>query len=1166
MLTRLKRTSDRAEKAIRRIFGSPTPEPPKIELRYTEWEGLKALVASLNQDPGPFEPLASVIGQLSTYVEKYDVRLRTRSEYAQQGADLDDLCLELGKCISPEPLSSVSFESIANFAQALDYEVKTLPDEEEGGNLEGEEATTTINVHIALKRYTRIRKLLALFVMSENTKLWKIGAGEIEVSYEQHLLPRISELYPAQGTQLVALPHAPEAHYRYAGPGAVPRNGCMPNTRVAVLQELRDWVYYGRSQNILWLNGTAGTGKTTVAHSLCKYLEGSGRLSASFFCSRRHPSCRDVDRIVPSISYQLARQSRPYQFAVSRVLGQDPEVMKRSVDEQLEKLIFAPLHTVAHTFNADPVIVIDGLDQCDDLEAAKCALDTILALAPDLPVRFLVSSCPTSGIRSRMRSSQRKRRLPLELRLHEQDRTVVQGDIRAYLTVELKNLALSTDDLEQLVQRVGVLFFYAAIVVGYVSDSEEAQSGTERLNDLLDISSSNNGIQNQETTYAYMLERLLGATRSATAESGEVKLVIGTLVSAQEQLSVNAIAGLLGLDLGHMVGNLLRSLLPVLRVSPTDSRAIFLDESFAQYLSNSLSIGELLLDEGELNKRLVHACFKVISSVDPPFNICNLESSYLEDREVPDLSERVQEAIPPELLYACRRWAGHMMLVGQSSQTIGDFEAFLSTRLLLWMEILNLKRCTGEGVEILSSARAWTQGEMGLNGVQDAVEDARYFVESFTSGVVSGSTPHIYLSQLQFWPENKWISECYLHQLRNLVNQSHADGHTESISSVCYSPDGAYIASGSYDNTVRTWDVRSGKPVGQPLIGHTGRVSSVAYSPDGAYIASGSHDKTIRIWDAHTGEPVGQPLAGHTDEVNSVAYSPDGACIASGSDDKTIRIWDARTGKSVGQPLTGHTGLVMSVAYSPDGAYIASGSYDNTIRIWDARTGEPVGQPLTGHISSVISVAYSPDGAYIASGSYDDTIRIWDARTSKPVGQPLTGHTHWVLSVAYSPDGAYIASGSYDKIIRIWDARTGKPVGQPLTGHTWGVRSVAYSPDGAYIVSGSYDNTIRIWFAPTQTEPKEVQPSTPSRRPAIDPFRPAVIPPITASPLDWTLNEDGWVVGPRQERLIWVPPDLREQVAPPNIKAIMSTKKPSIAFDFRQAKLGLEWQDCYKHS
>ncbi|KAG8719490.1 hypothetical protein FRC09_011067 [Ceratobasidium sp. 395] len=865
-------------------------------------------------------------------------------------------------------------------------------------------------------------------------------------------------------------------------------------------------------------------------YSFCEYLEGSGRLSASFFCSRKHPSCRDVSRMVSSISYQLATQSRPYRCVLSRVLSQDPEVVKRSINEQVERLILVPLQTVAHTVHADPVIVIDGLDQCEDTESAKSALDVILRLASDLPVRFLVASCPSPGIRGRIRKLQAKHNIPLELRLDEQDQTVVQGDIRGYLAVKLESLALTVDDLEQLLRRVGVLFFYAQIVVDYLTDSAGAPNNTTRLNDLLDISSSSDGIQTKETLDTFMLEKLLEAARPATTESEEMKLVISTLVSAQERLSVNAIGGLLCLDLVHVVGDLLHWLLPVLRVSPTDSRAIFVDESFTQYLSNSSSISELLLDQGELNERLTHACFKVICSVDPPFNICNLQSSYLQDREVSDLSERVEEAIPSD--------------------------------------------------------------------VQDAMKDAGQFVESFSSGIITGSTPHIYLSQLQFWPQHKRTYQCYRHRLGEFVNQTHADGHTDQIRSVCNSPDGAYIASGSYDNTIRIWDAHTGKPIGQPLAGHTGRVNSVTYSPDGACIASGSDDQTIWIWDARTGKPVSQPLAGHTGRVNSVTYSPDGACVASGSDDQTIWIWDAHTGEPVGQPLTGHTREVNSVAYSPNGAYIASGSWDSTIRIWDARTGKPVGQPFRGYAYAVWSVAYSPDGAYIASGSLDKTIRIWDARNGKPVSQPLTGHTDRVYSVAYSPDGAYIVSGSMDHTIRIWDTQTGKPVGQPLIGHTDVVYSVAYSPDGTYILSGSQDNAIRIWFAPPPPEPELVQLFTPLQRTTTEPFRrpfwtvlkstnrtshsprpkriiketdimlkqqAAVIPPITASPYDWMLNEDGWVVGPSQERLVWVPPDLRGKVAPSRTKAIISSK-PSVFFDFRQAKLGLDWPDCYNPS
>ncbi|KAG8795187.1 POC1 centriolar protein A [Ceratobasidium sp. 428] len=735
-----------------------------------------------------------------------------------------------------------------------------------------------------------------------------------------------------------------------------------------------------------------------------------------------------------------------------------------------------------------------------------------------------------------------------------------------------------------------------------------------------------------------MLEKLLEAARSAAAEGGEMKLVISTLVSVQEPLSVNAIAGLLSLDLAHVVSNLLRWILPALRVSPTDSQAIYLDESFIEYLSSSPRINEMLLEKGERNLQLAYACFKVISLVDPPFNICNLESSYLGDREVAGLSERVEEAIPPELLYACRRWAGHTRLVGRVDNIFGDLELFLSTRMLLWMEILNLKG---------------SQRKLCSDGLQELVEDAYQFVESFSLRAIASSTPHIYISQLWFWPQHTRIGQVYHDRLNSSVNCSRGHGHTDWVRSVAFSPDGAYIASGSDDNTIRIWDACSGKPVVQPLTGHTKHVNSVVYSPDGAYIASGSDDDTIRIWDARTGKLVGQPLIGHTNLVYSVAYSPDGVYIASGSWDHTIHIWDARTGEPVGQPIIGHVQDVCSVAYSPDGAYIVSGSNDRTIRIWEAvgrrsrrlgvrsrafpsvyssciyirfwgiappnhvlqfivvawsrrsrpctteaHTGKPVGQPLTGHREWVRSVTYSPDGAYIASGSDDKTIRIWDALTGRLVGQPLTGHTDNVRSVAYSPNGAYIVSGSWDKTIRIWDARTGKPMGQPLTGHTYSVSSVAYSPDGAYIVSGSGDSSVHIWFAPTWPEPKLVQPPTSSRQPAIRLFRRSfwAVPksadrathsprpnhrhkanrmlkqqatvitwPITASPLGWTLNEDGWVVGPSEERLIWVPLNLRDKVASPSTKAIIS-RKPGVAFDFHDTKLGLDWQDCFNPS
>ena len=121
----------------------------------------------------------------------------------------------------------------------------------------------------------------------------------------------------------------------------------------------------------------------------------------------------------------------------------------------------------------------------------------------------------------------------------------------------------------------------------------------------------------------------------------------------------------------------------------------------------------------------------------------------------------------------------------------------------------------------------------------------------------------------------------------------------------------------------------------QTLGGHTSSVDSLAYSPDGNTLASGSSDNTIRLWDATTGKHK-HTLEGHTDWVLSVAFSPDGLTLASGGGwwDNTIRLWDAVTGEHK-QTLEGHTGPVNSLVYSPADGTLASGSQDGTILLWE---------------------------------------------------------------------------------------------------------------------------------------------------------------------------------------------------------------------------------------
>jgi WD40 repeat protein len=119
------------------------------------------------------------------------------------------------------------------------------------------------------------------------------------------------------------------------------------------------------------------------------------------------------------------------------------------------------------------------------------------------------------------------------------------------------------------------------------------------------------------------------------------------------------------------------------------------------------------------------------------------------------------------------------------------------------------------------------------------------------------------------------------------------------------------------------------------LIGHTNWVYSVAFSPDGKLLASSSKDQTIRLWEVATGRAHGPPITGHTGEVWDVAFSHDGRRLASASADQTVRLWDVATSQAVGQPLTGHTGTVAAVAFSRGDDRLATASWDHTARLWN---------------------------------------------------------------------------------------------------------------------------------------------------------------------------------------------------------------------------------------
>jgi WD40 repeat protein len=284
-------------------------------------------------------------------------------------------------------------------------------------------------------------------------------------------------------------------------------------------------------------------------------------------------------------------------------------------------------------------------------------------------------------------------------------------------------------------------------------------------------------------------------------------------------------------------------------------------------------------------------------------------------------------------------------------------------------------------------------------------------------------------------------------------------GHTTTVWTIAFSPDGKQLASSAGGYAIKLWDIASGVLL-QALTGHTSVVSSILFSSNGKLLASASFDHTIRLWDAASGALL-HTLEGHPSFAQLIAFSPNGKLLASTSRDNDIKLWDTASGVLL-QTLKRHLSTVTAVAFSPDGRLLVSASYSNALALWETASGVLL-RTLDGHSDGALAVAFSPDGKQLVSSSIDRTVKLWNP-ASGVVFQTLKGHLGTVRHVAFSPDGRLLASASDDKTVKLWDTASGVLL-QSLEGHSNIIIGIAFSPDGMQLVSASDDHTLKLWDA-----------------------------------------------------------------------------------------------------
>ncbi|GMW00568.1 MAG: hypothetical protein AMXMBFR84_17050 [Candidatus Hydrogenedentota bacterium] len=290
--------------------------------------------------------------------------------------------------------------------------------------------------------------------------------------------------------------------------------------------------------------------------------------------------------------------------------------------------------------------------------------------------------------------------------------------------------------------------------------------------------------------------------------------------------------------------------------------------------------------------------------------------------------------------------------------------------------------------------------------------------------------------------------------------------HRDGVSSARISRNGRYALSGSKDNTVKLWDLKTGNCV-RKLKGHRKSVASVYLSRHGTVALSGCVDGTVRLWDIGRAECI-RDMDGKGGTVSCVALSTTRNIIVSGHEDAALRFWRVE-GVSGATVLRGHRGSVNCMSFQPELGIVISGSIDGSVRIWDLKSEETT-LSFLAHECHVTGLSVCASGRYLASSGVDGQIKLWDLNTVECVRTFQYGQKP-VKSIALSIDARVLVSGSADGALRLWETSSGRCL-CTLEGHKDPVTSVDLCIKGMYALSGDESGNLFSWRVSKDLNPR----------------------------------------------------------------------------------------------
>ncbi|EHA26671.1 hypothetical protein ASPNIDRAFT_205842 [Aspergillus niger ATCC 1015] len=768
--------------------------------------------------------------------------------------------------------------------------------------------------------------------------------------------------------------------------------GCLENTRTSLLRRIMAWAESPDEKCIFWLNGMAGTGKSTISKSVARKLQDKNYLGASFFFKRGEADRGNASRFFATIVEQLIVHEPRLIPRVRKAIQRDSKIAAKGLVQQFDELLLKPLLALNDDLSQHSVLVlvIDALDECDKIEDVQQLISLLPRIQESKAIRLrvFITSRPEFIIKTGFRKLSRDDHD--DVALHEIPAETVEQDISLFIRDRLLqirterqlpseddyNWADEDDDFSkwpeesevaQLIQIALPLFISAATMCRFIEDP--LKDPRDRLRIILENQPASH-ISVLGKTYLPVFSSILASEdKSEHAQTvNEFKRLIGPIIILASPLSVSALACLLGIP-KSTISRQLSFLTSVIFVPKDKGQPVRpYHQSFRDFLLAAETREEtpFWVDGEAMHRHVALCCIRVMerSRTGLRKNLCNIPSYGTLRSEID--REKCSQSISEELRYACRYWIHHLQRGKVALRDGDETHQLLEKHLLHWFEAMSILGYISEVVVKINILRNFflikvkqVQDEPLLSGF---LYDAHRFILK-NLGIAEKAPLQLYASALVFAPQKSLIRNIFARYIPPTISrlpnvglewgpglQSYEGHNGRSIIGVACSPDGQIVATGSDTGILRLWNPALNLTVQSQIKVCDGSIQSLAFSPRDDLLASCSGHVGAKVWNVKDGS-----LIHSLDDLSlSVAFSYNGELVASCSWFGTAKLWNSTSGK-----LEYELNRVRTFAFSPNGEFV-SGTSDGIVRLWDLRVGNRDSTPfsnsnsaLSGHLVSV---------------------------------------------------------------------------------------------------------------------------------------------------------------------------------------------------------------------